>query len=458
MGKKRILFYNKDKGGVDYYRIVTPAIELERIDTENYFQVEVVNDLNFNKKDTLEYLKSFDIIQYHKYFSMNDILNHNIISELKNANVKLVVDIDDYWDLDKNHPLYVKAKTSNDKKRILANLNMADYITTTTEIFSNEIIKTIKKNNIYVFENGINPNWMKQFEDNRYEDPNGLVRITYMGGSSHLHDLKQLNGVVNILRSDNELKNKFKVILAGWDSKGTVVKSVLNEKLKNELIERGLWSKFLINEFNKHTGDISKIKTLPMDIKNKYKNSAFIEKTRDITTSESVYCDYEKILTDNYRLIDDKKYQNWLLKFEIGGVYHNEGSYGRRWSKPSNIYANVLNETDIVLAPLEGNKFNMFKSELKQTECWSRRLPIVCSDVIPYNVHGEHMKNCVLIPNKKNNIKHWAKNLKKLILNKELRDNLGEKLYNDFNKNFNLTTITKRRMDFYRKILNENND
>ena len=37
-------------------------------------------------------------------------------------------------------------------------------------------------------------------------------------------------------------------------------------------------------------------------------------------------------------------------------------------------------------------------SNLKQVECWTRKLPIVCSDIPPYSVHGKHMENCMLVP------------------------------------------------------------
>ena len=119
--------------------------------------------------------------------------------------------------------------------------------------------------------------------------------------------------------------------------------------------------------------------------------------------------------------------------------------------------SSVLDETDIVLAPLEDNEFNTKKSNLKQIECWSRKLPIVCSDMVPYNVEGRHMENCILIPTDKakNPKKYWAKYLKKLILDADLRKKLGEQLYEDFHEKYHLASITKKRVEFYKEAVSK---
>jgi len=97
-----------------------------------------------------------------------------------------------------------------------------------------------------------------------------------------------------------------------------------------------------------------------------------------------------------------------------------------------------------------GNGIINHNSNLKQVECWTRKLPIVCSDIPPYNVHGRHMENCVLIPAEKNAPKYWIKYLKKLILNPDLRKQLGEQLYEDFKVEYNLAEVTKKRAEFYK--------
>ena len=456
MDKKRILFYNTSRGGIVYYRTITPMIELERQDDSKKFHVEFLSELNFSKPETLDYLKSFDIIHYHKYLTPDIQTAIYITGELKSAGVKLVLDIDDYWHLHKNHPLYGLVKENNHHETILFNLNLADYITTTTEIFAEEIKGVTKKDNVVVLYNSVNPEWMDQFKNNWKEDPNGLVRITYMGGSSHLKDLEQLDGVVNVLNADIHTRNKFKIILAGWDSGGYITKTILNTELQKELLGLKLWTQKTVQEINKSKGNIDLVKSIPQHLKDRFRNNMFIKDKREIETKESAYYGYEKILTNNYSIIKDKSYYRWLMNFEINGIYSgNEGNFGRRWTQKENQYAKVLDETDIVLAPLEDIKFNNFKSNLKQVECWTRKLPVICSDMPPYNIYGKDMENCLLIPPKKNAKKYWIKALKKLISDKNLRIRIGEGLHDTFMEKFNLKNVTKTRIEFYEKIINE---
>jgi glycosyltransferase involved in cell wall biosynthesis len=296
---------------------------------------------------------------------------------------------------------------------------------------------------------------MKQFQNNWKPDPDGLVRITYAGGSSHKGDMEQLYGVFNYLSNDSALKGKFKVILAGFDTEGNTTDITFNQEFGNELQKRGLWTNEMVKAINKFKGNVDMLPNIPDEIKNKYRNNVFNSNQRDIKSEESIYCYYEDILTDKHRMIKNPDYLQWLMNYERNVKYPDEGNYGRRWTQKANTYAQVLDETDIVIAPLANNMFNNQKSNLKQVECWTRKLPIVCSDISPYNVDGKHMENCILIPAEKNAHKYWQKYLKKLILDADLRKQLGEQLYEDFKIEYNLETVTKKRAEFYKKAVNK---
>jgi NADPH:quinone reductase-like Zn-dependent oxidoreductase len=153
----------------------------------------------------------------------------------------LIVDIDDYWNLHKKHPFYSLSLEKKLHIPILDNLKIADYVTTTTDLFASEIRKVTGRDNVEVFYNSIDPTWMKQFQNNWKPDPDGLVRITYMAGSSHMGDVEQLEGVVNYLSSDMHTKGKFKIIIAGWDTEGNTTDVTFNQEFANELQKRGLW-------------------------------------------------------------------------------------------------------------------------------------------------------------------------------------------------------------------------
>jgi glycosyltransferase involved in cell wall biosynthesis len=300
---------------------------------------------------------------------------------------------------------------------------------------------------------------MKEYVGNIYcvTVPNHILYVrrngsSYWCGNSHMGDIEQLEGVMNVLSNDYDLKDKFKVIVSGWDTEGNTTDITFNQEFGTELQKRNLWNKDVVKAINNSRGDVDKI-PIPQDLKDKYRGVIFDQKQRDIKSEESVYLVYENILTDNHRMIKNPDYLEWLGNFERNVQYEDEGNFARRWTQKANTYAQVLDETDIVIAPLEDNAFNHMKSNLKQVECWTRKLPIVCSDVIPYNVHGRNMENCVLIPNEKNAFKYWHKQLKKLILDADLRKRLGEQLYEDFKEEYNLANVTTKRAEFYKECI-----
>jgi hypothetical protein len=182
--KIKILFHNRDVAGVNYFRTQTPAIQLER-DHSDKFRIEFSSQLDFNDPKTIEYLKSFHIIHYHRQLIAGSPNAIKLANELKQAGVITVMDIDDYWHLDKTHPYYSISKDRRLWEEIVDNLKLANYVTTTSEYFAKEIRNITKKDNVRVFYNSVDPTWMKQFKNNWKPDPDGLVRITYMAGSCY---------------------------------------------------------------------------------------------------------------------------------------------------------------------------------------------------------------------------------------------------------------------------------
>jgi glycosyltransferase involved in cell wall biosynthesis len=97
--------------------------------------------------------------------------------------IKVVIDIDDYWLPTKEHPIHQLIVQHKIHEKIVNNLREADYVTTTTTIFANEIRKFNK--NVVVFPNAINP------DEPQFKQPtekSDKIRIGWLGGSSHLHD------------------------------------------------------------------------------------------------------------------------------------------------------------------------------------------------------------------------------------------------------------------------------
>ena len=132
--------------------------------------------------------------------------------KLKSSGVKLVMDLDDYWEVNKNHPSYLNFKLHKYKDLVFENLKYADYVTCTTEHFANEIRKYHK--NVIVFPNAIDFNenqWIvnEKIQSNR-------IRVMWCGGSSHLNDIQDLDYLVNKIKH-TDLKNKIQIILCGFN-------------------------------------------------------------------------------------------------------------------------------------------------------------------------------------------------------------------------------------------------
>ena len=365
-GKIRILFYNLDGAGVNFFRTLTPAQELEMYHSDEFY-TEINPELDFNDPKTIDYLKTFHIIHYHRQFLPDSKQMLALATELRKSGTILMVDIDDYWELHKMHPFYSLSKEKKMHLPILENLKLADYVTTTTDIFADEIRKVTQKDNVGVFYNSIDPTWMKQFQNNWKPDPEGRVRIMYAAGSSHMIDVEQLRGVFNVLHNDWQLKDKFKVIIAGWDTEGNTTDITFNQEFGDELQKLGLWTINNVKIINKTRGNVDMIPKLSKELRDKYRGKVFNENQRDIKSEESVYLIYEKILTDNHHNIENPDYLQWLMNFERNVQYDNESNFARRWTQKANIYAKVLDEADIVLAPLADNPFNRMKCVSENT-------------------------------------------------------------------------------------------
>lgn len=174
--KCRILTVPSDSAGVCAFRNVWPAQAIEK-HFSNEFDVEIAQPGYYD----MEHFKTFDIIHFHRclgpYEKMEETCN-----ELRKAGVILIMDIDDYWEPSTFHPLYEVAKSDNLGGKIINNIKLTDYITTTTDIFANEISKLNK--NVHVIPNALDMThqmWTSEVQENK----SGKCRIAWIGGSCY---------------------------------------------------------------------------------------------------------------------------------------------------------------------------------------------------------------------------------------------------------------------------------
>ena len=403
MSKINVLVVPSDKTGVGKFRSVDPHVFLQNLYPDD-FHIDIIYDVPMNN---MEFWKKYQIIAFHRSLSPDFEASHELIQKLNGMGIVTIDDIDDYWMPTKEHPIHDVIRFNKINEKITANLKVAKYVTTTTTIFADEIMKLNK--NVVIFPNAINPN-ESQFKEPTPESDR--LRIGWLGGSSHLHDLQLLDQSFSKL---TQYKDKLQYVLCGFDTRGSVT------------------------EINQQTGE---------------------HKKRDILPHETVWAQYEKIFTQNYSTVseDYKKYLN---------VYTHEGypnemnePYLRVWTKPVQSYAKNYSKFDVSLAPIKNHIFNRMKSQLKVIESGFYKKAIIASNLGPYTIdlkhcldHGNFVDGNALLVDENRNHSDWAKFIEKLVKNPNMAKDMGERLYETVKDKYDLNVVTKARAEFYKSIV-----
>jgi len=95
---------------------------------------------------------------------------------------------------------------------------------------------------------------------------------------------------------------------------------------------------------------------------------------------------------------------------------------------------------DIGIAPLENTDFNKGKSELKYIEYSALGIPVVCTDIEPYNTVIKDGVTGFLANDKES----WYEKLKNLILDENLRENIVSNSQKDILENYSIEDRIKQ--------------
>lgn len=407
MDKKiKVLVVPSDVYGVGLYRSVSPHTQLDKLYGDE-FDVEI----NYNPPwPNHEFFDKYDIIHIHKGLYENMEAFWAFLDYCKEKNITTIMDIDDHWDVGPQHPLYLTNKAMKVPEKIIENIKRFDYVTTTTEIFANKIKKYNK--NVLVFPNAVDPT---EDQYSSVKNPSDRIRFGFVMGSAHEKDMQQFRGVFSRLR---EYMDKIQIVLCGYDLRGTVN---------------------IVNKQGQMVGQ------------------------RPIKPEESVWYTYEKIVTDDYKIVSPQ-YSDFLHKFLKGVQWPNVANepYRREWTKDVSNFAEHYRNIDVLFAPLDCNSFNEVKSELKFIEAGFTKTALICTNFGPYTLLGDsmfkfggeinHNGNCILIDDSKKH-KAWGKAVRKLIEHPELITELQNNLYNTVKDKYDIRNVTKTRAEWYRSIV-----
>ena len=102
-------------------------------------------------------------------------------------------------------------------------------------------------------------------------------------------------------------------------------------------------------------------------------------------------------------------------------------------------YMSMYNDADIMVVPLLESDWSACKSNLKVLEAAAKSLPVICSNVRPYNLDTDAPILWV------NNQKDWYKHLNYLINNENARIDYGEKIKEWAKSKYNFFDINDQR-------------
>jgi len=404
MSKKiNILVLPSDRSGVGKFRSIDPHVCLQKL-YPNEVHVDIEFDINY---DDDKFWQKYDIVHFHRLIGQDYEKSVELIEKLNKQGVVTICDIDDYWLPTKEHPLHTIIVQEKINEKIIAQIRSAKHVTTTTSVFASEVSKINK--NVSILPNAIDPN-EPQFKEKTLESDR--IRVGWLGGSSHLHDLYLLDGMVNKLGT---LNDKIQYVVCGFDTRGSMT------------------------EYNQDTGE---------------------KKVRPIRPDETVWVKYEEIFTNNYKIVGDE-YKTHLMKFKDES-YHNElnEGYRRVWTLPTTSYAKNYSKFDISLAPIKNHIFNRVKSQLKVIEAGFYKKALIASNVGPYTIdlkhalkNGEFVDGNALLVEETRNHSDWSKHIKKLVDNPNMIVDLGERLYETVSKTYDLNNVTKDRKELYFSLL-----
>jgi glycosyltransferase involved in cell wall biosynthesis len=122
------------------------------------------------------------------------------------------------------------------------------------------------------------------------------------------------------------------------------------------------------------------------------------------------------------------------------GLEHRPSWFKTVLGTRADLYGQSYALFDFCIAPLREDNFNQYKSELKIVEAAAYKLPIICSNVKPYNFHWGN-EGILLCPN---TFDDWYEHLNYM---KENTAERGQSNFEYCNEHHNLKTINEQRFN-----------
>jgi processive 1,2-diacylglycerol beta-glucosyltransferase len=224
----RLQFVVQQKSGIAYHRLVTPMEFMQWDETDSSEMLWIVND---------EHKIDGDILLYSKFIWTTP----DQLKAIKAKGTKIVVDVDDSWDLPPLHPFYDVWKQRENAQKVIENIKIADLVICTTLKLQDKI-RQYNKNTVVI------PNALPFGYENYVPKPIAHEKMTfiYVGGSSHLLDIEMLKGKFKKIGGEPFIKNNAEFVLAGYEATSVpryLSKEDFDNKKPTMVPVRDVWEK-----------------------------------------------------------------------------------------------------------------------------------------------------------------------------------------------------------------------
>lgn len=189
----RILAITSKQSGVGYHRIMMPLVNMKK---DYCLITDTICEETFEG--------NYDIVVMNRMLA--NVTPDQIIEWRKKYGFKLIVDNDDYWQLDPSHILYQHYILNSIPEQIVNWIQIADLCTCTHERLAEEIYK--HNTNIEILPNAI-PYGEEQFILDK--KPSDLVRLFWSGSGTHGRDLEILRNPIK------RINFPVRTIIAGYN-------------------------------------------------------------------------------------------------------------------------------------------------------------------------------------------------------------------------------------------------
>lgn len=193
--------------GIHFHRIINPLAYLPQVPDRNVSIVHVgEQELNIQ----------CDVLLYNKW---TWALSVDQVKAMKVQGTKIVVDVDDHWDIPVWHSQYQHIKDGQIDTKTIEHIRLADVVTCTTKRLAEKVQELNK--NVVVIPNAL------PFDRDQYQPGdrvrareitgNDKTRFMYMGGRTHRADIDLLSGKFERIGGEKYLTDRAEFLLCGYE-------------------------------------------------------------------------------------------------------------------------------------------------------------------------------------------------------------------------------------------------